>query len=253
MARNRREEKERLREIRQEAEHREASEQRRKLLAGYAVAGVLGAAVVIGIVLVVISSGGGGASGNAHIVNLGVGEFTTTQELEPDGREGTETKPGALAEAAKLQQAARAAKCVLRSPTDEGATHLTPDQQTPKYKSDPPTSGNHDPIPLANGVYASPLTDFRHAVHSLEHGRVQLQYQPDLPEPAQLKLKGVVDEDFRDVTMFQNSEMEWEVAATAWGQLLGCEAYNDKALDAIHAFRDSYRDRGPEPTTSQPS
>ena len=249
---SRREEKERLRELREEAEKREAAEQRRKLFAGYAVAAALAGAVVVGIVLVVLGSGGG-ASGNAHVVNAGVGSFTTTQDLKLDEREGTRTEPGPLATAAKLPQAAKAAGCVLRNPTDQGNTHLLPSQPTPKYKSDPPTSGNHDPVPLANGVYESPITDFRHAVHTLEHGRIEIEYKPSLPEADQLKLKGVIDEDFRDMVMFQNEGMEWEVAVAAWGHYLGCKSYNDKVLDAIRAFRDMYRDNGPEPSSAQPS
>ncbi|MGH2981953.1 MAG: DUF3105 domain-containing protein [Solirubrobacterales bacterium] len=249
---SRREEKERLRQIREEAEKRESAEQRRKLYLGYGVAGILAGAVIVGIVLVVIGSSGGGASGNAHLVSQGVGLQTTTQDLDPDEREGTRTEPGPLANAGDLQRAARAADCTLHNPPEEGNTHLLPSQPTPKYKSDPPTSGNHDPVPLANGVYSSPIPNFRHALHTLEHGRIAILYQPDLPEAEQLKLKGVVDEDFRDVVMFPTEDMQWEVAAAAWGHYLGCEAYNDKVLDAIRAFRDSYRGRGPEPTTVQP-
>lgn len=249
---SRREEKERLRQIREEAEKREASEQRRKLVLGYAVAGVLAAAVVVGIALVVIGSGDDEASGNSHLVSTGIGLATTTMDLEPDEREGTRTKPGPLADADQLAQAAKAARCVLRSPAEEGNTHLLPSQSTPKYKSDPPTSGNHDPIPLANGVYSSPMPTFRNALHTLEHSRVAILYQPDLPEAEQLKLKGVVDEDFRDVIMFPWARMQWEVAADAWGNYLGCRAYNDKVPDAIRAFRDTYRDQGPEPSTVQP-
>ncbi len=249
---DRREEKERLREIREEAEKREASEQRRKLLVGYGVAGVLAAAVVAGILALVLAGGGSEAKGNAHIVSDSLGA-TTTQNLKPDERAGTKTKAGLLATAAKLPAAAKAAKCVLRNPKDEGSTHLLPSQPTPKYGSDPPTSGNHDPVPLANGVYESPITNFRHAVHTLEHGRVEIEYQSNLPEADQLKLKGVVDEDFRDVVMFQNDKSQWQVSVAAWGHYLGCKTYNDKVLDAIRAFRDKYRGNGPESVTSQPS
>jgi len=249
---NRREEKERLRQLREEAEKREASEQRRKLMIGYGVAALLTAAVVAGIVVVVLASGGSEAKGNSHIVNAGIGLSTTTQNLTPDDREGIKTKPGPLASAAKLPQAAKAAGCVLRSPSDEGNTHLLPSQPTPKYGSDPPTSGNHDPIPLANGVYRSPITNFRHAVHTLEHGRVEIEYQPSLSQTDQLRLKGVVDEDFRDMVMFQNPKSQWQVSVAAWGHYMGCKAFNDKVLDAIRAFRDKYRGQGPEPTTAQP-
>jgi hypothetical protein len=78
-------------------------------------------------------------------------------------------------------------------------------------------------------------------------------YKPDLPEREQLKLKGMVDEDFRNVLMFQDEKMPWEVAATAWGHYIGCKQYSEKVLDAIRAFRDRYRGRGPEPPTGQPS
>ena len=248
----RREEKERLRQIREEAEKREASEQRRKLLIGYGVAGLLTAAVIAGIVYIVLQGTGSSASGNSHIVSNGIGSFTTTQDLDPDDREGIRTKPGPLASAAKLPQAAKAAKCVLRNPPDEGNVHLLPSQPTPRYKSSPPTSGNHDPIPLANGVYRTPITNFRHAVHTLEHGRVEVEYSSDLSEHDQLLLKGVIDEDFRDMLMFPNDQMPWQVAAAAWDHYLGCKQFNEKVLDAIRAFRDRYRGQGPEPTATQP-
>ena len=219
---SRREEKERLRQIREEAEKREASEQRRKLMLGYAVAGVLAAAVVAGIVLVVIGSSGGRGERQRAPGRHRVGLTTTTLDLELDEREGTKTKAGPLANADDLTRAAKAAKCVLRNPPEEGNTHLLPSQNTPKYQSDPPTSGNHDPIPLSNGVYSSPIPSFRNALHTLEHGRVGIVYQPDLPEAQQLILKGVVDEDFRDMVMFPFERMQWEVAAVAWGQYLGC-------------------------------
>ena len=244
----RKEEKERLRQARLEAERREMAEARRRLIFGYVAAGVLTAAVIAGIVAVIVS-GGGGPSGNAHIVSAA---GTTTSGLEPDERVGRSSTPGPLASAATLEQAARAAGCVLRNPPDEGNAHLAPDQQTPDYRSNPPTSGDHDGIPLANGAYRDQITDFRHAVHTLEHGRIEVQYRSSLPEPAQLKIKGVIDEDFIDMILFQNDQMPYEVAATAWGHLLGCPQYNPKVLDAIRAFRDSYRDAGPEPATIQP-
>ena len=48
--------------------------------------------------------------------------------------------------------------------------------------------------------------------------------------------------------LFPNPEMPYEVAATAWTQMLGCDTYEGEAtLDAIRAFRDTYRGQGPEP------
>jgi hypothetical protein len=40
--------------------------------------------------------------------------------------------------------------------------------------------------------------------------------------------------------------MEPQIAATAWENALLCPRANDKVYDAIRAFKDRYRDRGPE-------
>jgi hypothetical protein len=40
--------------------------------------------------------------------------------------------------------------------------------------------------------------------------------------------------------------MPFAVAAVAWGQLLGCPAFNPKIFDALRDFRTSYLDKGPE-------
>jgi hypothetical protein len=48
--------------------------------------------------------------------------------------------------------------------------------------------------------------------------------------------------------MFPNPDMKYEVAAAAWTNLLGCDSYEGAAtLDAIRAFRDTFRGQGPEP------
>ncbi|MFM8944690.1 MAG: DUF3105 domain-containing protein [Actinomycetota bacterium] len=48
------------------------------------------------------------------------------------------------------------------------------------YPSIPPTSGPHDPAPLAAGVYDR-APDLGMAIHSLEHGGVIIWYAPDAP------------------------------------------------------------------------
>ena len=48
--------------------------------------------------------------------------------------------------------------------------------------------------------------------------------------------------------MFPNPDMPYDVATTAWTQLMGCDDFDgDTTLDAIRDFRDQYRGRGPEP------
>jgi len=241
---NRREEKERLRQIRLEAEQRERSEQRRKLLLGYAVAGVLGAAVIVGIVVVILSSGGGdGASGGAHI-NAITGD---THGLAPDERDGPEPPP--LAETS-LSEAAATAGCDLREDLPiEGRSHLPPDSKEPNYKTNPPTSGNHiePPLQQADGAYLDPA-DQINVVHSLEHGRLAIQYNPQLPEETQLELRGLYDTEYGGALLFPNPDMPYDVAAVTWGNLLGCKEYRGEAtLDAIRLFGLEHWGQAPEP------
>jgi hypothetical protein len=245
---SRKEEKERLRQSRLEAEKREASEAQRRLMLGYLIAGLLAAAVLAGLVLVIAGSGGGGGGGDAgpeeaHIVPE---TGTPPEGAEPDAREGA--TPPAIQQA-DLEVAAKAADCELQlNLPDEGNSHLKPSDDPPDYATNPATSGDHivPPLQAADGAYLDPIEPVNF-VHSLEHGRVEIQYDPDLPEEQQLALKGVFDESPAGMLMFPNPDMPYAVAVTAWTQLAGCDKYNDGVLDVIRDFRDSYRGQGPEP------
>ena len=243
----RKEEKARLRAARLEAEQREAQAARKRLILGYGVAGVLTAAVLVGIVVVIAERRG----------RLGRGHAGRRPHRHRDGQHQRGRRP-TLARAPRLRRFSNldlenaAARRGLH-PAAEPARrrkHATwsPERQAPDYHTNPPTSGNHvtTPFQQADGAYAKTpeLIDF---VHSLEHGRIEIQYAPDLPEADQLALKGVFDESPSGMLLFPNPEMPYEVAATAWTQLMGCKRYEGaKTLDAIRDFRDQYRGRGPE-------
>jgi hypothetical protein len=241
-------ERERRRAERLAAEQAAAATERRRLLAGYVVAGALGLAVVVGLVIVIASGGGDTAQVGgedipeaAHIqVDSGF-----LHEVTPDGREGT--PPPALQQG-DLEIAAEEAGCELRLDLpDEGANHVTKESEIPDYKTNPPTSGDHNPEQLADGAYSEEPEPWWY-VHSLEHGRIEIQYSPDLPAEDQLALKGVFDQRPAGVLFFPNSEMPYDVAVTAWTQLMGCPRYEGAAtLDAIRDFRDTYIGLGPEP------
>ena len=240
----RKEEKERLRAARLDAERREAQGARKRLLLGYAVAGVLTAAVLAGIVVVALSGGGGGGPDEPAAAHIDTGTGSVNG-VAPDAREGIPPPPvGNL----DLSTAAAGAGCDLRlNLRDEGNTHVQPGTHV-TYHTSPPTSGNHVAFPFqqADGAYSQePASiDF---VHSLEHGRIEIQYAPDLPERDQLALKGVFDDSPSGMLLFPNRQMPYAVAATAWTQLMGCKRYEGtKTLDAIRDFRDQYRGRGPE-------
>jgi hypothetical protein len=228
---NRKEERERLRQARLEREQEQAGAQRRKLMLGYVAAGVVGLAVLVGIVVVVAGSSGGGSSDAAHINQ----ESGSTNGVPVDDRSGTEPPP---VKVSNLRAAARQAGCTLRLHLpDEGHTHVSPGTKV-KYKTNPPTSGNHvePPYQQADGAY-SEMPDTIDIVHSLEHGRVEVQYSPDLPEKDQLALKGLYDTMYGGTLIFPNAEMPYEVAATAWTNLLGCPQYRGAiTLDAVRDF-----------------
>ncbi|HWO15995.1 MAG TPA: DUF3105 domain-containing protein [Solirubrobacterales bacterium] len=228
---SRREERERLRQARLEREQEQASAQKRKTMLAYVAAGIVGLAVLVGIVVVIAGSGGGGSSDAAHI-NQSSG---STNGVAVDDRTGTE--PPAV-EIANVREAAKAADCTLRLGLPvEGKTHVPPGTEI-RYKTNPPTSGNHvePPYQQADGAY-SETPNTIDVVHSMEHGRVEVQYSPDLPEADQLAIKGVYDTMYGGTLLFPNPDMPYEVAATAWTNLLGCPTYKGAAtLDAVRAF-----------------
>ena len=220
---SRKEQKQALREERLARESAAAAAARRKRLIGYIAGGVLAGAAVAAIVVALVAGGGGGGNGN------GGGDF-------PDGSVPKQR-------ISDLEPAAKAAGCVVQSPRNEGRGHV---QGPVTYRSNPPTSGNHDQIPANDGAYMeSPPKE--NLVHTLEHGRILIQFRPSVPDEVKGDLKALFDEDPYHMALAPNqTQMPYEVAATAWGQLLGCPQMNDRVFDAIRAFRDRYRDQGPE-------
>jgi len=214
----------------------------------------LGVAVIAGIVVAIVPSGddeaslrgagGVGECDNAHVEP----ETGTAAGLACDNRIGTplpEIKEG------DPRLAARRAGCRLRTDLkSEGDAHVPATVAVP-YLTDPPTSGPMYEATIADGAYLT-TPPAPHVVHSLEHGRIAIQYDPALPESAQLQLKAIFDQSPTQVLLFPNPEMSPEVAATAWTRLLACEEFEPAALDAVRTFRDVYRNQGPETASGAP-
>ena len=247
---SRKEEKERLRAQRLAAERAAASTGQRRLIAGYVVAALLALAVVAGLVVVLLNGNGNSAEANtcsnAHIKNSG----GTFRGLEPDCREGTTPPPIKVAD---LNISAQQAGCQLKlNLPDEGNTHV-PNSTPVDYKTVPPTSGNHNPVPIDDGAYTTPITsdtskptNIRNEVHAMEHGRIEIHYKPSLPKAQQLALKGVFDADPNGMLLYPDPDMPYDVAVTAWTNEVVCPHYNEGVLDVIRNFRDTYRGNGPE-------
>lgn len=231
MANRREEERERLRQARQEREAEQAKSGRRRLTIGYAVAAAIGLAVAVVVVVVVASSGSGGG-GSAHIES----SSGSTNGVKPDERSGPKPPP---VKVANLRQAAKQADCQLRLHLkDTGHWHIGPTAPTPHYSTNPPTSGPHvePPYQQADGAYLEMPKEIDF-LHSLEHGRMEIQYMPSLPEKEQLELKGLYDTMYGATLLFPNENMHYAVAATTWTNLLGCGQYRGAiTLDAIRDF-----------------
>ena len=256
---SRKQEKERLRQERLEAERRAATDARKRTVLSYAFAAVLGLFVLGGAIYAIATSGedgdgGGGGSASEAGDNLNP-SFGFVPDVPVDEREGTPAPP---VENGDLIGAANVARCEpeldLR---DEGNTHIEEVDKEIERGTNPATSGDHygteaserEPASgaLADGAFLGTPPENR-VVHSLEHGRITIQYDPDLPEEDQLALKGLFDEQPDGLILMQNPEMPFAVAATGWTQLIGCEGFEGQAtLDALRAFRDQYLARGPEP------
>jgi Protein of unknown function (DUF3105) len=226
-------ERDKLRQERIEAEeHASRGDSKRTVLA-YGI-GALVLLAIVAVVVVIASGGGGSGGGDAHInVNA---QFGSTNGVPPDEREGI---PPPVAQITNLQKAVKAAGCKLELHLeDEGHKHIPPGSPTPNYKTSPPTSGNHvePPYQQADGAYLEEPEPIDY-VHSLEHGRMEIEYAPSLPEKEQLELKGLYDTMYGATLMFPNKNMPYQVAATTWTNLLGCSQYKGaKTLDAIRAF-----------------
>jgi len=133
-------------------------------------------------------------------------------------------------------------------------THLTTGQinsgVTVTYSTSPPSGGEHYPVPLPKGVYGPLSTNPKDnpnlymAVHSLEHGYVDIWYKSasDLPT-----LQAFASQDKVLVISYPNLP-QGSVALSVWGRLQSCDSINSKQ---IQSFIDNYKIKyGPEPTAA---
>jgi hypothetical protein len=225
---SRREEKEQRRRERVAREQAEAAAAQRRRRYGIIVGTILGVAALAAIG-VVIAAGGGDDSTSSG----GNAEDTFPNAVAPPPQQNTD-----------LIVAAKAADCTLENPTIEGREHVSNGTKV-VYKTTPPTSGNHNPVPAEDGYYPQ-KPNVRNAVHTLEHGRVYIHYKPTIPRKRIAQLGGLFNDDPFHMVLSPDPDMPYRVAVTAWGHLAGCKKVTDATYDVIRTFRDRYRDRGPE-------
>jgi hypothetical protein len=234
---HRRQQKEALRKEREERERKQREAQQRKRMVGYGAAGLLVA--VVAVVLVVLATGGngdGGGDSSAGEVFPGGGSVPEQQEFE-------------------LRPAAAAANCELESNRARSREHTTSLDDGVNYSTNPPDSGRHYIEPATDGAYGDAPPD-EELVHGLEHGRVIVWAKPGLPEEDRANLRALFDEDTYQMFLVPRADMPYAVAASAGnaepvpngtGRLMLCREFTPAIYDALRAFRDEHRSRGPEP------
>jgi Protein of unknown function (DUF3105) len=136
----------------------------------------------------------------------------------------------------------RAAGCTYQSTESEGRDHVQ-DGTDVKYKTSPPTSGNHWAIPAVWNAYDSPIEQER-SVHNLEHGGIILQYGKDVPETTVNELREFYQSDPNGLLLAPLPSLNNQIAVTAWTKLAKCRTFDQGAFEA---FRDEFRAKGPEP------
>jgi hypothetical protein len=226
---SRQEEKQRRREERVAKEQAAAASAARRHRLGLVSAGLLGAAAVAAVIIAIAAAAGGGGDSNS---------------VSPSAS-NIPNKPVPATKLTDLDAAAKAAGCTVKTFASEGRSHV--DGQV-AYKTNPPTSGNHNATPSDDGTYAPGQTPAKeNYVHTLEHGRIEIQYAPDTVPTRIGQLQTLMDEDSYHALLFENNtRMPYAVAATAWTHLLGCKKFTGQSFDAIRAFRKRYTDQAPE-------
>jgi hypothetical protein len=229
---SRQEEKEQRRREREEREAADrASASRRKRLQ-FVFGGFLTVVIIAGVAALAAGafsgsddSGGGPVTGNGSKVAI-----PGVQETD-------------------LKKAAAAAGCTLADPRIEGNTHEDKDFKASDYKTNPPTSGNHNPVWYQDGEYAPGNTPkLGQLVHPLEHGRIEIQYKKGTPKATVQQLESLFTslDDGYHMLLFENTtNMSYAVAATAWGHSVTCPTMNDKVFDALRTFRTAHINKGP--------
>jgi hypothetical protein len=236
---HRKQQKEALRREREERERQAREAKQRKQMVGYGAAGLIVLAVVAVIAVLVLGGGDGGGGG-----------AQASSDVLPGGGSVPEQKQF------EVRPAAEAAGCELKTVKGSGTQdHTTSLDERVKYDTNPPTTGRHYQIPAEDGAYSEAPQD-EELVHAEEHGRVIIWFKPSLPEEQRADLKALYDEDTYQMFLVPRAKMPYAVAATAWngdpapngrGQLMLCDKVTPEIFDALRAFRDEHRSRGPEP------
>lgn len=115
-----------------------------------------------------------------------------------------------------------------------GVDHLAPGAPTPEYNSDPPTSGPHDSIPAACGIYRQPVPD-RSMLHSMEHGAMVISYDPGLTSARRDQIEDIGRSIGDEVIVAPRPGLNATIVLTGWTKLLTLEEIDERAIRGFDA------------------
>lgn len=132
---------------------------------------------------------------------------------------------------------------------DEGGNHVS-EREVIHYKSDPPSSGPHNPSTAELG-FSYKVLPIGRVVHNLEHGAVVIYYSPDLPESDKESLRKLFDQLPRATTgevklvVTPYPGLKSPMVLAAWMRLLPLQEFDYRQ---IFLFYRAWMGKGPEGT-----
>jgi hypothetical protein len=102
--------------------------------------------------------------------------------------------------------------------------------------ADPARAGHYDEAPATAALTAA-----------LRAGLVVIQFRAGLDEQSVEELKTIQKAVPAGTILTPNAtDMPYDVAATAYGRLLGCDEFTDRVVEAIQLFRGRWIGSGPD-------
>jgi hypothetical protein len=162
---------------------------------------------------------------------------------------------------AKARTALTAAGCRLKvvpavKNVGDHSDFPDPNARSPKWNTDPPTSGPHYGVTLIFGKYDEPVQIGR-ALHNLEHGGVYILYGKNVPAATVAKLGAFYDQHENGTILAPYPRLENRIALGAWvdpglasaksergsGVLATCARFDENAYGT---FLKAFQFKGPE-------
>jgi uncharacterized protein DUF3105 len=151
----------------------------------------------------------------------------------------------ALIVGAGARKSARLPSVPLADVAREAGCHVS--EFDGEDQRNPPVAGRFmERDRAADGSYAGRRSPSLAAViHALYHGRVLVQYRPDLPKRQIDELDRLVSSDSDKVLLFANQTgMRAPLAATSYLSLMTCQKVDSRTLHALRVYRDRRRGFG---------